>query len=678
MSSPVTFHVDADGVGWLVIDDPGGKANVLHAGLRAGLKEAVAQAAASGARAVVVASGKEKMFGAGADLKEVAALATAAEAAAFAREGAAVLAALEALPMPTVAAIRGACAGGSYEVALACTWCVAADEAGTRIGLPELTLGTIPGWGGGVRLARRIGAAAAIEHLFKAQLVTADAARAAGLVDEVVPAEELRERAKAAAVRLAEERKRGENAAGARPPLRGGEGDEGGRLGEASLSRAKTAAQRAAVAVVTAAVTPGVDAGAVEAEQFGAVTASATCKNHIYAFQVREAAKKRTLDGWFAPAVLSGASGRAAAPIRRVGVVGAGVMGSGIAQWLAAHGHAVVLRDVTVDAVARGLSVARGLFDEAVKRGKMSAADASAGFGRILSTTTWDGFADCDLVIEAVVENVAAKRALFSELAKIVRPDALLASNTSALPIDEIAGHVPQPERTLGLHFFNPVSRMPLVELVLAPTTSAEAAGRALALAKALGKQPVICRSSPGFLVTRVLFFYLNEACRCREEGVPVEALDAAWRELGWPMGPLRLIDEVGVDVTDFIFAEMAHYFPERFAKTQVCAAMLARHWRGRKNGAGAGFYVYEGKTERVHAQAAALVTAPERNVPAAELRDRLMRVMVAEAARCVEEGVVRTPEDADFAMLAGAGFPAAEGGLLRYGRMRGWVKGKS
>ncbi|QYM79584.1 enoyl-CoA hydratase/isomerase family protein [Horticoccus luteus] len=661
MNSSVTFHVEADDVGWIVIDDPLSRANALSARGRADLAAAIEAARESPARAVVVA-GKEQIFGAGAELSELAALASEAEAGAFAQAGAEVMAALAALPKPTVAAIRGACAGGSYEVALACTWRIATDEPATRVGLPELALGTIPGWGGGVRLARLIGASPALEHLWKAQLVPARAALAAGLVDELVPPDEWRTRAREAALRLADKR----DAAAEQTNKPGAP-----TMAAAWRLKARTAAQRAALAVVERAMAPGDEAFALEAERFAGLAASATCKNHIYAFQVRAAARKRTLEGWFPSGVLAEANEAAQRPIRRVGVVGAGVMGSGIAQWLAAHGHAVVLRDVSVDAVAHGTSIVRGLFDEAVKRGKMSASEAAAGWGRVLSTTTWDGFADCDLVIEAIVENIAAKRALFGEIAKIVRGDALLASNTSALPIDEIAGHVPHPERTLGLHFFNPVSRMPLVEMVLAPATSAATAARALTLVKALGKQPVICRSSPGFFVTRVLFFYLNEACRCREEGVAVTALDEALRDFGWPMGPLRLIDEIGVDVTDFIFGEMARYFPERFVASRLCAGMLTRDWWGRKNGAGEGFYTYEGKTERVNAAAEEWVGGGVANVPAERLRERLMRVMVEEARRCLAEGVVRTAEEADFALLAGAGFPAAEGGLLRWAATR-------
>ncbi|MCF7689117.1 MAG: hypothetical protein K9N01_12550, partial [Cephaloticoccus sp.] len=412
---------------------------------------------------------------------------------------------------------------------------------------------------------------------------------------------------------------------------------------------------------------------AIEAEVFGRITAGAVCKNMIYAFFLRDGAKKRTLDSWDFPAGDEAVAG--GQPVRKVGVVGAGVMGSGIAQWCAARGLQVVLRDVKPEFVERGLGVIRGIFAESVKRGKLAPEAAELAQDRIATTTAWEGFADCDLVVEAIVESVAAKQQLFAELATIVRPDTLLASNTSALPIEEIAGQVPNPGRTLGIHFFNPVSRMPLVELILGTHTTAATAATALQLVKGLGKSPVICRSSPGFLVTRVLFFYLNEACRMWERGASTEGIDQAMSEWGWPMGPMRLIDEVGVDVTDFIFGEMAHYYPERFERSRICTRLLAADLKGRKNGASAGFYCYEGRKETLNPVVASLAPAATESAPPAkaeEIARHLMGVMIAEAQRCLAEGVIKTPRDVDFALLSGAGFPAHRGGLMRYAESLG------
>jgi 3-hydroxyacyl-CoA dehydrogenase / enoyl-CoA hydratase / 3-hydroxybutyryl-CoA epimerase len=232
---------------------------------------------------------------------------------------------------------------------------------------------------------------------------------------------------------------------------------------------------------------------------------------------------------------------------------------------------------------------------------------------------------------------------------------------------------VPDPSRIVGIHFFNPVSRMPLVELILAKTTSAETAQRALSLVKSLGKSPIVCRSSPGFLVTRVLFFYLNEAVRLWDQGVATSEIDGALRDFGWPMGPLRLIDEVGIDVTDYIFGEMEHYFPERVTRSRACAQLLAAGLRGRKNGASTGFYSYapaealnDTTTRQIVGECSAVMRSRD------EITRRLMGVMADEAERCLAEGVVKSPEDVDFAMLSGAGFPAFRGGLLHWSRQSG------
>jgi 3-hydroxyacyl-CoA dehydrogenase/enoyl-CoA hydratase/3-hydroxybutyryl-CoA epimerase len=415
---------------------------------------------------------------------------------------------------------------------------------------------------------------------------------------------------------------------------------------------------------------PMAEALEVEARSFGTVTIGPVCRNLVRVFFLWVAEKKRTLDAWF-----DRESERPPAParIRKVGVVGAGVMGSGIAHSLALHGFEVVLRDVKSEYLAHGLAVIRGLFDESVKRGKADAADARSAVQRVTTTTTWEGFGHCDLVIEAIVEQADAKRALFSELASIVREETLLASNTSALPIEEIAGHIVNPARTLGIHFFNPVSRMPLVELIVAEPTSAENAQRALDLVKQLGKSAVICRSSPGFLVTRLLFFYLNEAVLLWEGGAGTSEIDPALQDFGWPMGPLRLIDEVGIDVTDFIFGELAHYFPSRFTRSNACARLLAAGLRGRKNGASRGFYRYDGKNAVLNDDEVRPFFAPSESStrrsdqPPREITAHLMRVMVDEANRCLAEGVVKSPDDVDFALLSGAGFPAFRGGLMHW-----------
>ncbi|HYC71411.1 MAG TPA: 3-hydroxyacyl-CoA dehydrogenase NAD-binding domain-containing protein [Opitutaceae bacterium] len=655
----MTHSLDADGVGWIVFDDPAGRANVFNPATLAALRAAVAALAGSAAKAVVIASAKEKIFIAGADLKWLGRLDSPAAALQAAQDGQAAFTAVADLPVPVVAAIHGACAGGGFELALACRARVASDARETVIGLPEVGLGLIPGWGGCARLPRLVGAPAATDHILKAQLVPAAAALQAGMVDEVVPAAELRPRAKALALALAS------GAVPPRPPAAAA--DAGYFAAQRPQVAARMRGQPAPLAALDA-IEQGLavalpEALAIEAAKFASVAAGGVARNLQHVHALKEAGRRATVDAWFAPA----AAGTAAVePPRFVGVVGAGVMGTGIAQWCAAHGVGVMLSDADADALRRGVQVIRGLFEDMVKRGQMTGAAAHKAMGSIGITTDLRDFADCDLVIEAVVEDVAAKRKLLGELAAVVPPDCLLASNTSALPIEELTAGVREPGRTLGLHFFNPVGRMPLVELVLAPQTTRATAERGLAFVRLLGKTAVVCRSAPGFYVTRGLFFYLNAACALWEQGVPTETLDGAMRDWGWPMGPMRLVDEVGVDVTDFIFREMAHYFPGRFAATGICRRLLEAGLKGRKNGASAGFYAYDGVREAPNPAVARFASAARRDLTARAIQDHLNGVLVAETRRVLGEGVLKSPDDADLALLLGAGFPAWRGGLLR------------
>jgi 3-hydroxyacyl-CoA dehydrogenase/enoyl-CoA hydratase/3-hydroxybutyryl-CoA epimerase len=657
--TPVTHSVDAEGVGWITFDDPAGRANIFNPATQAALRAALAALATEPVRAVVVISAKERIFIAGADLTWLAGLADVRSATLAAREGQELFGLLAGFKAPVVCAIHGACAGGGYELALACTWRIATDARETVIGLPEVGLGLIPGWGGCTRLPALVGIKAAVEHMLKAALVPAAAARQAGLVDELVPAADLRARASAAALRLAA----GEKPARAAPPPVEADFFTGQRKLALTRLRGQPAPLAVLDVVEKGAGLPVATALDLEAALFGGIASGEIAKNLIHVFLLKEAARKLTVDAWFPPPA---APGPPPAPFRTVGVVGAGVMGSGIAHWCAAHGHGVILCDANKDAIDRGVGVIRGLFAEAVQRGKVTAAEAHRMTGGIGITTSLEDFEICDLVIEAITEDVGAKQRLLAELSKAVGPDCVLASNTSALPIEELAANVVNPGRVVGLHFFNPVSRMPLVELVLGPHTTRGTAERALGFVKALGKSAVICKSAPGFFVTRVLFFYLNEACRLWEQGVPAAAIDRAMRDWGWPMGPLRLIDEVGVDVTNFIYGELRHYFPDRFPSSVICGRLQAAGLAGRKNGAGAGFYDYAGGGEVINPALANFAPGAAVTMEAGAIQDRLNGVMIGETRRVLAEGVLRSPDDADFALLMGAGFPAVRGGLMR------------
>jgi 3-hydroxyacyl-CoA dehydrogenase/enoyl-CoA hydratase/3-hydroxybutyryl-CoA epimerase len=350
-------------------------------------------------------------------------------------------------------------------------------------------------------------------------------------------------------------------------------------------------------------------------------------------------------------------------------------MGSGIAHWCASRGLGVLVNDVDTIALKQGVQMVRELFHDEERRGLVTAAAAHKALGGIGITTDLRDFEDCEIVIEAVVENVAVKRKVFADLAKFLGPECIFASNSSALPIEEIAAGISHPERAVGLHFFNPVARMPLVEVIIGAQTNRETARRVLAFAQALGKLPIVCKSSPGLFVTRVLFFYLNEACRLWEQGVPTDALDRAMREWGWPMGPMRLIDEVGIDITDFIFAELAQYFPGRFISTTLCRRMLSAGLRGRKNGTSAGFYTYENGEPTLNPAAARLAPPAPVAMDGPAIQAELIRTLTDETQRTLAEGIVKTPDEADAALLVGAGFPAFRGGLMRSARAQGPIR---
>ena len=671
--APVTHSVDSEGVAWITFDDSVARANVFNPATLAALRgclDALSSSRVTGGvpvKVVVIRSAKERIFIAGADLKWLVALPDAGAATHAAREGQALFELIANFKVPVVCAIHGACAGGGYELALACAWRLASDAPETRIGLPEVGLGLIPAWGGCTRLPRLIGVPAAVDFILRAGLVPAAAALAAGLIDEVVPTKEITMRAKAAALRLADEGKP------ARPTPAAPVPDFfSAQRATISLRRPGQPAALAVLEVVEKSRDlSGVAALELEAIAFGKVAVGGVAKNLMHVFQLKAAARKSTLDRWFPEP----AEAVPAVPFRTIGIIGAGVMGSGLAHWCAAHGYGVILCDSSRAAIERGVLIIRGLFAEGVSRGKVTADAAHRMTGGIGITTSLEDFELCDLVIETITEDVEAKRKLFAELSEKLPPDCVLASNTSVLPIEELAAGVVNPGRVIGLHFFNPVSRMRLVEVGLGSATARVTAERALGLVRSLGLTAVISRSAPGHFVMRVLAFYLNEGCRLWEQGVTTEQLDYAQRDWGWPMGPLRLIDEIGVDVIDQIFGGMAHYFPDRFERSTLCRQMVAKGLSGRKNGASAGFYRYEDGREVLNPAMAEF--APGSVAAAAAwdpkaIQEHLIGVMIGEANRAVAEGVVQTDDEADLALILGAGFPASRGGLLRHVKNRG------
>ncbi|MFL6541932.1 MAG: 3-hydroxyacyl-CoA dehydrogenase NAD-binding domain-containing protein [Chthoniobacterales bacterium] len=601
----------------------------------------------SSIKGVIVTSAKKSIFVAGADLATLLRQAQNGELRAFIAEGQRVFSRLAALKVPTCAAIHGASAGGGYEVALACDWRVASDSPATRIGLPETTLGLVPAWGGATRLPRLIGLEPASEVILKGKLYPAKEALELGMVDAVVPQEQLFE---AAQTQLA-------NGKRTIPPPQHIEV-------QVKEPRADgNHAPRRALDIMMHGLRTSIDESLrLELDAIVELGESEATQNLIRNFFLAEKYKK-------------GASKAPAEKIGHAAVIGAGVMGSGIAQWLSSRGVTVILRDVTREFLDRGLANIDKTYGEAVKRGIMNEEKAKEGRARIIASTAHVEMRDVQVVIEAASEKIEIKKEIFRELAACA-PKAVLASNTSALSITELGNESGWPERVIGLHFFNPVSRMKLVEVVVGEQTSAETRDRALAFARQVGKLPVVVRDRPGFLVNRVLFPYLLDAAEMYELGGDAKQIDDAMVSWGMPMGPLRLIDEIGVDIT----IDIADTLEKAFGRRDRAAAVL--HWLrdgkllGRKTGSG--FYRYEGKAQTPNERLAEWRRAlhgdmegsdSKNSLPkdGAEIQQRLASLMVNEAARCIEEGVVASPEDADYGMLLGTGFAPYRGGPLRF-----------
>src|SRR5213078_3316159 len=526
---------------------------------------------------VVILSAKKSIFIAGADLKTLLHQAQTGEMGGFIAEGQRIFNRLVALKISTCAAIHGACAGGGYEIALACDWRVASDDPATRIGLPETTLGLIPAWGGCTRLPRVIGAEKAAEVILKGKLYSAQEALKLGLIDEISPRDQLFDRARK---KLTEGKRPALGAS--RPPLpgqgeaRGVAGGEGKTRGNAAPSRALEIINR------TSSISPDesfrMELGAIV--ELGKTEAT---QNLIRNFFLAEKYKK-------------GGSQTPPEKVIHAAVIGAGVMGSGIAQWLSSRGVTVILRDIAREQIDHGLANIEKTYADAVKRGLMTEEKAKAGRARIVASTAPMELRDVQFIIEAASEKFEVKKEIFRELGMQAGPKTIVATNTSALPVGRLADTTVSPEHVIGLHFFNPVSRMKLVEVVIAKQTSNETRERSLAFARQIGKLPVIVRDSPGFLVNRVLFPYLLDAAGLFESGANAEKTDHALVQWGMPMGPLRLIDEIGVDITIDIGNTLEKAYGGRDHVPAVLLWLREGQMWGRKSAAG--FYKYEGKTQ--------------------------------------------------------------------------------
>jgi 3-hydroxyacyl-CoA dehydrogenase/enoyl-CoA hydratase/3-hydroxybutyryl-CoA epimerase len=617
-------------------------------------------------RGVVLISGKPDTFIAGADIEEFTALTTQAEAERLSFEGQEMVNRVEALPKPVVAAIHGACLGGGLELALACHYRVATEHRKTQLGLPEVQLGLIPGAGGCQRLPRLIGLRAALDMILTGKSERAAKALRIGLVDEVVPRSILLRTAIASAGRLVRGGLPRRNAPVGLPGLFLDRTPAGRRL---VYRKAKAQviertgghypAALAALETVRVGLEHGITAGlAEEHHAFGHLAVGDVSRKLVQIFFATTALKKD-----------DGIAAGAASPrqIRRLGVVGAGFMGAGIA------GTAVVnvevdtrLKDADLSRVGKGLGAASAILAARLERRRITRPQHDRLSALLSGGDTYAGFGRADLVIEAVFEELALKRKVLAEVEAATRPDTIFASNTSTIPIHQIAAQAQRPERVLGMHFFSPVEKMPLLEVIPTDATAPEAIVTAVRFGRRMGKTVIVVGDRPGFWVNRILSPYLNEAVAMVAEGVPVELIDRTMAAWGFPVGPIALLDEIGLDVAQKAAQTMHAAYGDRMQTGDALDRMITAGRLGRKNGRG--FYRYR-KGRKAGADGSVRGLLGARQVEGAgteRVERRLVHAMLNEAAAACAEGVVRSARDGDVGAIYGIGFPAFRGGPLR------------
>ncbi len=660
------FERDEQGIGWLTLDRPDSSANTLSGPILLELQRHIgALGDARGEaplRGLVIRSGKASGFIAGADIREFTAFASEAEALAHIELGQRVFNQLEALPFPTVALIHGFALGGGLELALACRYRVALADAKLALGLPEVQLGIHPGFGGTVRSVRLLGVRAAMNLMLTGRPVRADRALQVGLVDRLV------------ASRPELEQVGRQLIDGSPPPRRPPLSERAlswplvrPLLRPALLRRVGAQARRdhypapyAIVDLWSRYGARGAAAYAAEARSIAGLFQHDSTRNLIRVFLLQD--RLKALAGKSAPPPASGSH----PAIERVHVVGAGVMGGDIAAWCALRGLNVTLQDRDLPLIEPALARARSLYEKRLP----TAAERDAALQRLRADVEGAGLGTADLLIEAIFEDLAAKRALFAAAEPRLHAGAVLATNTSSLTLESLAPGLADSGRLVGLHFFNPVAQMPLVEVVHFPGTRPETLAAAMSFTRRIDKLPLPCRSSPGFLVNRVLFPYLHEALRAAGEGIGTAAIDRAAVDFGMPMGPLQLCDVVGLDVLlhvgDIVTRELEQEPPAFIATVR---RMVGERRLGRKSGQG--FYLWrDGKA----AGPAAIDITPAQSAAGAptDLADRLVLALVNECVACLRERLVEDADLVDAGVIFGTGFAPFRGGPLNYARARG------
>lgn len=636
------METDQERILWLTIDRDGAKVNSMNREVFDEFDRVLDDVAQQNPAAVIILSGKKTGFIAGADITQFTALTNTDDAFDLIRQAQLVLDKLEALPMPTVAMISGFCLGGGCEVALACRYRVAEDNDATKIGLPEVKLGIHPGWGGTVRMPRLVGASAAMKIMLPGSALPAKAAAKIGVVDAAVPMRQLKRAARFYALKQKKPHQpkgfaKYSNTSFVRPLL--------GKIFYKNLqAKIKKAHYPAPYAIVHNWIKEGVGKNAylTEAKSIAELLVTDTSRNLVRAFFLQNQLKALSKGVKYAP--------------QHVHVIGAGTMGGDIAAWCALRGMRVTLQDQSAEKIAPAIKRAHVLYKDKLKLPHL----IQAAMDRLEPDVDGAGIEKADLVIEAIFEDLTVKQQLFKEMEPRLKPDAIMATNTSSIPLDEINVVLENPDRLVGIHFFNPVAKMPLVEVAHGKKTSPEITQKALAFVGKIGKFPLAVTSSPGFLVNRVLMPYLLEAMVLLEESVAPRTVDKAATDFGMPMGPIQLADTIGLDVCLSVADNLMGYYggtvPQRLQQ------MVDSGYLGVKSGRG--FYEYKNGKPVTKEQG--------RGSSDPNITERLILRLLNEAVACFHENVVADADLLDAGMIFGTGFAPFRGGPLHYAQQRG------
>lgn len=664
----LNFKIEND-IGFIEFDQKDSKVNLLTMAMVQRLDALLEDIKnTSHLKALVILSNKKDVFIAGADIKEIESITEVKDGREKSRSGQKVLNKLEDLKIPTIAVIDGVALGGGCELLLACDYRLATFNEKVKIGLPEVNLGFVPGFGGTYRLPRLVGLMHGMKMILSGKPVDGAKALKIGLVDKLFPQNGLLDQVDdfigdiLDGKTISDKYKRRKKAKGLAALFGNSLIMEylvfsQSRKSVMKLSKGFYPAPLKIIDVVAETYyvqrTEGLD---IESKAFGELAITEISKNLVKVFYLSEKYRKLTVD-----------DAEKIKPVRitKCGICGAGIMGGGIAQLLSYKGIWVRLKDVHHAAIGQGFTVAAKLYKQSVKKRRMTKAQAYQSMARITGTLDYSGFRNADIVIEAVVEKMEVKRKVFKELSESTSDQTILATNTSALSVTKMAQETKDPSKVIGFHFFNPVHRMPLVEIITTPMTSKETIVTTLQFAKQLGKIPIIVKDSCGFIVNRILLGYINEAGRIFEECGQMERIDKLATDFGLPMGPFALSDEVGLDVGVKVLRVLESHLGVRFKPVNSFERAFNKGYFGKKTGKG--FYIY-GETKKPNTEIKSLLGRKSfTSFNGDEYLKRMIYIMVNEAARCLEEGVVDEPADIDAGMIFGTGFPPFRGGLLHY-----------